>query len=148
MDYPEIRDVGLNDKFSSITIPPGLRVWAYEHGSFSGNVRDYRYTIDFTHDFNDIISSFSVYRYQVCFYEHYWYEGKVFCSGLGRVSYHEINGEGLNDRFSGVTVPPGLKAIAYEHAGCGGGSRTYTDNSNAFYDFNDIISSFVVELNI
>ena len=59
VDYGQISALGLNDQFSSATVPIGLRVTVYEH-NFNGGTRVYTEDTSFFSDFNDIISSFIV----------------------------------------------------------------------------------------
>ena len=147
--YSEINGLGLNDHLSSATIPIGLKVTVYEH-NFNGDTRVYTEDTTFFTGFNDIISSFTVSEAEVCFFQHYSYGGSKMCASIGRarVDYIEIRDAGLNDQFSSVTVPRGVRVTAYEHAGLGGDSRIFTEDNPRFGDinFNDIISSFVMEL--
>ena len=152
VDYSEIYALGLNDHLSSATVPIGLEVTVYEHAGFTGDTRVYTEDTSFFTDFNDIISSFIVSEAEVCFFQHVSYEGSEMCESIGRgqVDYFEIRDAGFNDIFSSVTVPRGVKVTAYEHAGLGGDSRVFTQDTPNFLDsdidFNDIISSFVIEL--
>ena len=88
--------------------------------------------------------------HSVCLYQHGLYNGEYLCSGVGTVTYTEINDLGLNDAFSSATVPSGLKVTVYQHANNGGDSRVFTEDTPRFgasdVNFNDRVSSFVVEL--
>lgn len=146
-DYDAINAVGLNDQFSSVKVPTGLAVTAYEHSNFYGEKRVYLEDTNWIGiRFNDVISSFVVSPAEVCFYQHGNYGGEVMCKGLGRTSYEEINGRGLNDQFSSVKVFPGLSVTAYEHDFTGRSKALTEDTAWIGDDFNDIISSFDVSL--
>ena len=88
--------------------------------------------------------------HSVCLFQHGNYDGDYLCSGVGTVEYSEINALGLNDAFSSAVVPSGLRVTVYQHANNGGDSQVFTENTPRFgasdVDFNDIVSSFVVEL--
>ena len=152
VSYSEINGLGLNDELSSATVPYGLKVTVYEHANLGGSSRVYTGDTSFFSGFNDIISSFVVSEAEVCFYQHVSYGGSKMCASIGRarVDYQEIRDTGLNDQFSSVRVDNGAKVTAYEHADLGGGVRVFTRDTSSFLDssinFNDIISSFVVEL--
>ena len=143
-NWNEINSVGLNDQFSSVKVPAGLSVTAYEHDSYKGASRTYSQDAEWVgNSFNDVISSFVVSAPEVCFYQHFFYGGKVMCAGTGGTDYQEINAQGLNDQFSGVKVTSGLQVVAFEHDGYAGAARVYSVDVPAILDFNDIISSFI-----
>ena len=150
MTFDEISALGLNDQLSSGMIPRGLKVTVYEHANLGGNIRVYTRDTSSFPDFNDIISSFVVSEAEVCFYQHVSYKGSRMCASIGRarVDFNEIDDAGLNDQFSSVKVDNGAKVTAYEHKDLGGRALLFTEDADNFIDlsFNDIISSFVVEL--
>ena len=135
----------------------GYKVTVYEHANFEGDTRVYtedtpRFGVSDI-NFNDIISSFIVSETdEVCFFQHGLYQGSKLCASItrDRVDYPEIRDAGLNDQFSSVTVPHGIKVTAYQHANLGGNSRVFTEDTPRFgvsdINFNDIISSFVIGL--
>ncbi len=58
-DMHTLRTVG-NDRISSIKIKPGYTVIAYSDAGYRGQSRTYTKDVDFTSDFNDVISSIKV----------------------------------------------------------------------------------------
>jgi hypothetical protein len=56
-----LKNIGFNDKISSIKVPEGLRVVAYEDAGFSGSSKTITSDVDFNDQrFNDRISSFRI----------------------------------------------------------------------------------------
>ena len=147
MGVLEIDGLGLNNKLSSIIVPLGLKVVAYE-GNFMGDSREYREEAYSLGDFDDVISSFIVLEFQVCFFRDRDYQGGRVCSSVGAVDVDILEAKGLNDEFTSVTVSPGLKAIAFANPGFSGRFQEYLVDTPRIGEtefFNDIISSFIVE---
>ena len=145
-DYPEIDAVDLNDKFSSVKVPSGFQVVAFEHPGYSGEARLYTGDVPKIGDgFNDVISSFILSEPQVCFFELSDFAGSVLCRGIGGADYSEINRRGLDNKFSSVIVPEGLRVNGFEDAGLSGRSKVFSETTSwVGEDFDDIISSFNV----
>ena len=144
----DIDSLGLNNKLSSIIVPLGLKVVAYENRDFTGDSREYREEAYSLGDFDDVISSFFVLEFQVCFFKNRDYQGGRVCSSVGAVDVEVLEAKGLNDEFTSVTVSPGLKAIAFANPGFSGHFQEYLVNTPRIGEtefFNNIISSFIVE---
>lgn len=77
-------------------------------------------------------------------YEHANFGGRSLTLGIGRHDVTKIKDLG-NDVISSLKVGPGVRVIAYEHAGFGGAARVYSGPVANLSDFNDRISSLVVE---
>jgi hypothetical protein len=80
-------------------------------------------------------------------FEHCDFNGRSLNCGLGITSFEQLERQGFNDIISSVRIPPGLKAIFYEHGGFGGKSIELTGDHRCLidYGFNDIISSIIVQ---
>lgn len=126
----------LNDRFSSVSVPAGMRVVMCEDINFGGrcleldeSVRDFR-ALD---RWNDRVSSIAAEaegrgparpaaepgatttarRAQVCFYEDEDFRGRAYCAAVGAA----VRGLGeFNDRFSSMEAPPGVVVTACEHS--------------------------------
>ena len=62
-DYPSMRDIGWNDKISSIKIPEGVKVCLYRDDNYDGSWREFTYMVynmDWINGMNDEISSMKV----------------------------------------------------------------------------------------
>lgn len=58
---PGSQDYISNDTISSVMVPPGLELWAYEHINFGGKMRKITGNVAFLGDeWNDLMSSFQV----------------------------------------------------------------------------------------
>ncbi|MBI5607745.1 MAG: DUF4476 domain-containing protein [Deltaproteobacteria bacterium] len=80
----------------------------------------------------------------VVIYEHGGFVGKFQVLPVGAYDVGALKVG--NDKVSSVRVPPGFKAILFEHAGFQGRSlELLTDAPNLPPDFNDVTSSVVVE---
>lgn len=80
---------------------------------------------------------------EVCFFEHYNYDGDRFCARIGQ-SGRSMPGN-WNDRVSSIRVGPGAGVRVCEHAGYGGRCEVYDSNVPRLTGGqNDRISSFQV----
>lgn len=79
-------------------------------------------------------------------YESANFGGKATALKVGRHDVAGLDRAGAgNDKISALKVGRGLRVIAYEHAGFGGNARVYTGAVAQLGDFNDKISSIVIE---
>ena len=148
--FNDINGAGLNDAFSSVTVDCSLSVTAYEHGNSGGASRQYTGNVAaLAGDFNDKISHFVVSPLQteVCFYEHSDYSGGQMCAGAGSdIRWDTINGQGLNDKFSSVSVPKGLQVLAHEHNHINGYTQVFVEDTTDLGFLQDKISRFEVSV--
>lgn len=79
-------------------------------------------------------------------YEHCYYQGRSLELGVGTYDYNFINARGFNDIISSIKVPPGLKAVAWEHNPGGGRQWTFEADNDCIVNLgaNDTISSIIV----
>lgn len=80
----------------------------------------------------------------VSVFEHSNYQGRVQSLGLGRYNLSSLSIG--NDIISSVTVRPGWKVTLFEHADFQGRSKVLTGDSSFLSDFNDTVSSLIVEI--
>ena len=143
-DLAAIQALG-NDVISSLKVGPGLRVIGYQHAGFTGVARIYTGQVSGLGDMNDQISSLVIEPLTVTLFQHANYGGASQSLGLGRFDVARLAVG--NDQVSSVLVPPGFKVTLFEKAGFTGrkkviqGDQTYVGD-----DFNDIVSSVIVEL--
>lgn len=84
-------------------------------------------------------------NFKVTVYEHANYGGRSQELPVGRYNLQQLSIG--NDIISSIKVPTGLIVTAYEHIDFGGKTKVFTeDTSYVGNDFNDKISSIVVEL--
>lgn len=146
-DLAAIRARGVeNDTISSLKVGPGLRVIAYGDAGFSGVARVFTGQVSFVgNDFNDRISSLVVEPVGVTLFQHANFNGLSQSFGPGRYDVGKLTIG--NDVASSVLVPPGFQVTLYEHAGFKGKKKVLrADTSYVGDDFNDIVSSLVVDL--
>lgn len=80
-----------------------------------------------------------------CFFEHANFQGRRVCFNIGqRVPLVDLS---MNDKFSSVQVPPGVRVTICEHANFGGRCMPVDRTVTNFNDigFNDRVSSLSVE---
>ncbi len=81
----------------------------------------------------------------VIIYQNGDYQGRATSFGPGRYNVDSLGWVG-NDQASSVRVPSGFKVTLFEHADCSGRSKVLTSSAaNLGNDFNDIVSSLIVE---
>ncbi|MDC0721151.1 hypothetical protein [Nannocystis bainbridge] len=83
-------------------------------------------------------------RNKAVVYEHANFGGRSLTLGVGRHDVAKIQELG-NDAVSSLKVGPGVRVILYEHAGFGGPARVYSGPVAQLSDFNDRVSSVVIE---
>lgn len=143
-DLAALRALG-NDVISSIKVGAGVRVIGYEHAGFTGVARAFTGQVGNVAEMNDRISSLVIEPLTVTLFQHAQYGGTSQNLGLGRFDVAKLTVG--NDQVSSVLVPPGFKVTLFEKAGFAGrkkviqGDQTYVGD-----DFNDIVSSVIVEL--
>lgn len=135
-----------NDNVSSLKVGAGLRMIAYQHDNFQGTTRLYTgATNRLTVDMNDQISSLVIEPVYVMLFKDASYAGPSQAFALGR--YDAAALKIGNDQASSVLVPPGYKVTLYKDAGFKGATKVLTaDTGYVGADFNDVVSSLVVEL--
>lgn len=80
------------------------------------------------------------------FYEHASFGGKAVTLPVGHYTLAQMQARGLtNDSISSMKIGAGMRVIAYQHDGFAGAARLYTGAVAGLGDFNDQISSIVVE---
>ena len=95
-------------------------------------------------DFNDQISSIVVEPMRVMLFQHANFGGNSQAFGVGRFDVGQLTIG--NDQASSVLVPPGYKVTLFSNAGFQGAKRVITgDASYVGNDFNDVVSSIIVE---
>jgi len=64
------------------------------------------------------------------------------------MGYHDFNDLGVgNDKISSIRVPRGFSVTVYTDGNYRGRSRTYTNDVDNLEDFNDKVSSIVINKN-
>jgi hypothetical protein len=141
--YNDIKAMGLNDKTSSLKVPEGMVVVAYEHADKRGEQFVYKSDTNWVGGgANDKFSSFEVMTEQeyaarqsktVDLFEHANYKGDVASFTLEGdyqfINYDQIKAMSMNDKTSSLKVPEGMVVVAYEHANRGGNKSVYTADS-------------------
>lgn len=143
-DVAALQAVG-NDIISSIKVGPGVRVTAYEHAGFTGAARAFTGLTGGVGELNDKISSVVIEPLAVTLFQHASYGGGSQSFGLGR---HDLAKLTLGDnQVSSILVPPGFKVTLFEKKGFAGKKKVIQgDTTYVGDDFNDIVSSLIVEL--
>lgn len=134
-----------NDIISSIKIPAGLIVTAYEHIDFQGSTKIFTDDTSYVgNDFNDKISSIVV-ELAARIYEHADFQGKYQTLPLGSYNMKQLSIG--NDKLSSIKIPSGLVVTLFEHADFQGRMKTFIeDTSYVGDDFNDITSGVMVSV--
>jgi hypothetical protein len=134
-----------NDMISSLKVGAGMRVIAYQHDGFGGAAQVFTGSVPNVGSFNDQTSSIVIEPMRVMLFQHSNYGGASQSFGPGR---HDVNQLRIgNDQASSVMVPPGFKVTLYQHGGFKGTKKVITADSNYVgNDFNDVVSSLIVEL--
>ena len=134
----------LNDDFESVKVPIGLQVLAYADDGFHGYSVKYQSATSNLGGFSNQISSFSVQPAQVCFYSgiHFW--DNEYCASIHDMIDLKTNGTHDND-FESVKVAPGLLVKVFTDKGFEGRFTWFTKDNGNLSDFNNVISSFIVE---
>lgn len=79
-------------------------------------------------------------------YEHANFAGKSALLPVGHYTLAQMRARGMdNDMISSIKTGPGMRVVAYQHEGFAGTARMYTGAVAQLGDFNDQISSIVVE---
>ncbi|HEN3480775.1 TPA: peptidase inhibitor family I36 protein [Yersinia enterocolitica] len=131
-----------NDRISSIVIPPGMVVTAFQDINFSGKNFTFKESVDLYlsrrwADLNDAIRSFKI-RSAACFYETDDFGGESIClSGNERIDlYHSSNlslGQHhilhpLNDRINSIKIPSDTQVTVYQDNNYSGKYFVLTDD--------------------
>ncbi|HDL7795121.1 TPA: peptidase inhibitor family I36 protein [Yersinia enterocolitica] len=131
-----------NDRISSIAIPPGMVVTAFQDINFSGKNFTFKESVDLYlsrrwADLNDAIRSFKI-RSAACFYETDDFGGESIClSGNERIDlyhssdlslgqHHILNP--LNDRVNSIKIPPNTQVTVYQDNNYSGKYFVLTDD--------------------
>jgi hypothetical protein len=136
-----------NDDFESVKIPNGLAVIAYADDSFHGYSHFYDVSTSDMVGFNNIISSFKVIDYRVCFYKALNYGGDKCCIEAHQAVDIYRQHMSLNDGFQSVKVPSGLRVSAFQEDTFHGDMTWYDSDKQDLGDFKNKISSIIVENN-
>ncbi|WP_437644058.1 trypsin-like serine protease [Sorangium sp. So ce362] len=140
-----------NDRASAIRVPAGLRVTAFIHHDFGGEVRVFTSDTDLVAaGFSDAISSLVVSHASdpqldvVTFYEHASFSGESFVYGVGSGLFFSTP---WDQRVSSVRVPPGFQVTLYDGLWrYSAEERVFTTDANlAPQNFDDKTRSFLVE---
>ena len=144
------------DRISSLRISEGYQAKIYEHAQFKGkwvilssdqaNLKKI--------NFNDIISSIKVEKYNKdshagYAYDNGDYDGNMFPLALG--NYNNLNEQSwLNDKISSITIAKGYQIKVYEHGDFKGKSELIKESQANLktLGWNDKISSLKVERNL
>ncbi len=152
-----------NDQISSIKIPNGLKVIAFQDNDFRGGSQTIKGDQNcLTGDWNDHISSIRVERNyptntkpvndrnpgasksMITVYEDNNFRGKSF--QFAPKGNWNVKDGFPNDRISSIRVPRGLKITVYTDDFQKGFSRTFTSDVSSFdVSLNDKVSSITVE---
>ena len=134
-----------NDIISSIKVPEGLIVTAYEHKDFKGKTKVFTEDTSYVgKGFNDKISSMVV-ELAVRIYEHADYKGTYQTLPLGSYNMKQLSIG--NDKLSSIKIPSGLVVTLFEHADFKGKMKTFIENTPYVGDdFNDITSGVLVSV--
>ena len=139
-----IEDLNLNDKFSSVKVPIGLQVLAFIDDSFHGSSMIFRENTPDLGSFLDKISSFIVQPAEACFYTGKQYAGTEHCVSVSDVVNLSMQST-LNNNFESVKIPQGLLVKLFTDEGLQGRFTWITADSTDLDDFNDVITSLIVE---
>jgi hypothetical protein len=135
-----------NDMISSLKVGAGMRAIAYQHNNFSGTARIFTGSVPYVgRSFNDQTSSIVIEPTRVMLFQHSNYRGNSQSFAPGRYDLGQITIG--NDQASSILVPPGYKVTLYQHARFKGTKKVFTADANYVgNDFNDVVSSLIVEL--
>ncbi len=141
-----------DNSISSIQVPAGYTVIAYDGGAFDGT--SWTYTSDNSNMVNtgnnDMISSIKVLSAGPTFYSNTSYGGTAVTLGAGEYTQAQLQAAGIsNNSISSIRVPVGYTVVAYDGSAFDGTSWTFTsDNSNLVNSGNnDMISSIKITIN-
>ncbi|WP_081426345.1 trypsin-like serine protease [Sorangium cellulosum] len=143
-----------DNRASAIKVPAGLRVTAFIHHDFGGEVRIFTSDTDLVAaGFNDELSSIVVSNASdpqmdvVTFYEHANFSGESFLYGVGPAVFLGGPWANWDQRVSSVRVPPGFQVTLYDwFLQYSTGSRVLTTDANlAAQSFDDKTRSFLIE---
>ena len=136
-----------NDDFESVTIPNGLGVKAYKDDAFHGASQFYDTSTSDMAGFNNVLSSFMVIDYRVCFYKELNYGGDKCCVEVHQAVDIYRQHISLNDEFQSVKVPSGLRVNAFQDDTFHGVMTWYDSDQQDLGGFKNKISSVIVEHN-
>ncbi|WP_437914202.1 trypsin-like serine protease [Sorangium sp. So ce302] len=143
-----------DNRASAIEVPAGLRVTAFIHHNFGGEVRIFTSDTDLVAaGFNDVLSGIVVSNASdpqldvVTFYEHANFSGESFMYGVGSAVFFGGPWAPWDRRASSVRVPPGFKVTLYDGLfQYSAQSRVLTADANlAPQSFDDQTRSFLIE---
>ncbi|WP_437638410.1 trypsin-like serine protease [Sorangium sp. So ce854] len=149
-NLPNLTIIGDN-RASAIKVPAGLRVTAFIHHNFGGEVRIFTSDTDLVAaGFNDAISSIVVSNASdpqldvVTFYEHANYSGASLMYGVGSSYFLSTP---WDQTVSSVRVPPGFQVTLYDGLWrYSAEERVFTTDANlAPHNFDNKARSFLVE---
>ena len=135
----------LNDVFSSVKVPVGLQVRAYIDDGFHGSSIIYRSNTPNLGSFNDQISSFVVEAAEACFYSGAEYTGNKLCVPVSDAVDILSMTPTMNDEIESVKIPRGLIVKLYSDAGFQGRFTWISADTPNLGEFNNVISSLIVE---
>ena len=136
--------LNLNDDFESVKVPIGLQVIAYADDGFHGYSMKYQSDISNLGGFSNLISSLSVRPAQVCFYSGMQFAGTEYCASVHDMIDLKTNGNHDNN-FESIKVAPGLLVKVFVDKGFEGRFTWFTKDNGNLSDFNNVITSFIVE---
>lgn len=149
----QLQSMGVaNDDVSSVTVPEGWQLEAFQHANFAGT----KLTIDSSdnclvnENFNDEISSVVVTKLVkevATVYQHCNYDGYEVALEPGRYTLAQLEELGIdNDDVSSISVLPGYKVELYQHNNFSGNSITVSADDSCLVNkgFNDAMSSMVI----
>ena len=136
-----------NDDFESVTIPNGLGVIAYKDDAFHGASQFYDTSTSDMAKFRNVLSSFVVIDYRVCFYRELNYGGDKCCVEVFQAVDIFRQHISLNDEFQSVKVPSGLRVNAFQDDTFHGVMTWYDSDQQDLGGFKNKISSVIVEHN-
>ena len=134
----------LNDQFSSVQVPVGLQVIAFFDDGFHGYSRVFQESTPDLGSFSDRISSFIVQRARACFYTGKQYSEVDYCVSVGDMVDLPMEPV-LNNNIASVKIPAGLLVKVFTDDGFQGRFTWITTDTADLGDFNDRITSIIVE---
>ena len=137
----------LNDEFSSVKVPVGLQVLTFFDDGFHGYSKTFQANTPNLEAFEDKISSFIVQPAQACFYTGKEYTETEYCVSVSDMIDFSKQGSMLNDNFESVKIAPGLLVKTFTDEGFQGRFTWITADTADLGDFNDVITSLIVEYN-
>ena len=150
-EYTDLKNLGINDKISSIKVEPGYRVTAYIDTGYRGAFKYFEGDVPYVGEqFNDNISSLKVAKAtQDTPVRATVYRGGNFTNNellLFEGNVPNLGAYGMNDCIRSLKVTPGYRLIAFVDSNYKGAFMVFEGNVSKIHaSMNEVISSLKVE---